>query len=227
MYPLCIPELAGAVPGAHRRAHCLHIQEHPVASPKPRVFRASALPSKSSPCRRPPTAVDTLQLSPHLSSKDTGRQAHRPRTAPQPANRTGSLPSTRPSPPDETLAEGANTGGEREQAETDRDERPSESRGEHRERHAGVLSPDVDEESPREGRTAAPTSTGKAVRPSTAPAHGDEKIAMRRSEPDGQDLPSVVFEPGFSRLKTQRVILDRYVHGMKQVASVGQTAAGR
>lgn len=46
-------------------------------------------------------------------------------------------------------------------------------------------------------------------RPSTAPTHTDGKVVMRRLGLDSADPPSVVFEPGFSRLQTRRVILDR------------------
>lgn len=55
------------------------------------------------------------------------------------------------------------------------------------------------------------------ARPSTAPMHTDGKVAMRRLGSDSHDAPSVVFEPGFSRLRTRRVILDRWVrlHGLR------------
>lgn len=49
-------------------------------------------------------------------------------------------------------------------------------------------------------------------RPSTAPMHSDGRVVMRPlGLADTSDLgpPSVVFEPGFSRLRTRRVILDR------------------
>ncbi|CAM9644454.1 unnamed protein product, partial [Laminaria digitata] len=55
-------------------------------------------------------------------------------------------------------------------------------------------------------------STVGAARPSTAPMHSDGKVVMRPLEANDSDRggpPSVVFEPGFSRLRTRRVILDR------------------
>lgn len=49
-------------------------------------------------------------------------------------------------------------------------------------------------------------------RPSTAPIHTDGKVAMRPLGLHGGingDPPSVAFEPGYSRLRTRRIILDR------------------
>lgn len=77
----------------------------------------------------------------------------------------------------------------------------------------------------RGGRGAAGVLSSVEVgRPSTAPMHSDGKVIMRPlgrvagaggghggGEGGGQDPPSVVFEPGFSRLRTRRVILDRRV----------------
>lgn len=66
--------------------------------------------------------------------------------------------------------------------------------------------------SPRNMDKGGALSEVVVVRPSTAPMHSDGKVAMR---PLGTGLngdpPSVVFEPGFSRLRTRRVMLDRLV----------------
>ena len=78
------------------------------------------------------------------------------------------------------------------------------------------------------GASGVLSSVEVVARPSTAPMHSDGKVIMRpvgrvragaggagsgagagAGEGGGQDPPSVVFEPGFSRLRTQRVILDR------------------
>lgn len=62
-------------------------------------------------------------------------------------------------------------------------------------------------------------SSVEGERPSTAPLHSDGRVVMRplgqqrnpgrAGEGGGIEPPSVVFEPGFSRLRTRRVILDR------------------
>lgn len=48
-------------------------------------------------------------------------------------------------------------------------------------------------------------------RPFTASIYSDGKVAMRllRNESGGRGPPSVLFEPGFSRIQTRRIILDR------------------
>eukprot|EP00752_Nemacystus_decipiens_P007651 g6840.t1 len=134
-----------------------------------------------------------------------------------------------PDPPESPLS---TTGDPRRRPLTQVTSRDRDSHGAGGEAHdrgtraAPPARPDTDGPSRRGMGAPGVLSTVEIARPSTAPTHADGKVMMRPlgretpgcggggnegdgEEGGGQDPPSVVFEPGFSRLRTRRVILDR------------------